>query len=511
MSDAPLSVTELTARIKSRLEQDFSQVRLCGEVSRLTRPSSGHLYFTIKDQHAAIAAVVWRSTAVRLNTQPEETGEYIFSGHISVYEPRGTYQMIVTRVEAAGAGQLAAEFERRKQRFAERGWFDPASKKMPPAIPGHIGIATSSTAAAFEDVKKVLATRPGWLRLTHAPCLVQGTQAAASIADSIRRLCRMDAKPDVILLVRGGGSIEDLWCFNDELVVQAIVESPIPVITGIGHEIDITLADFAADVRAATPSNAVELACPASEELRERLPRMQTLSGLMLQHLMRHRRDLGLIRQRQQHNWERQSDTRHHTCEQNLALLQHHTRNSVQTSRQHLRQLEKRLSLQEPGQILRTQRRQIATCTTTLQTLAYRMPQTHRRQFYPIQEKLSSEMAGVIVRQEHALLHTSQHLHRLQGDVVGKRRHASVITGRELVTTAERRLEQRRQQHALLGKQLHALGPLHVLKRGYSLSYTADGTLVTRAAQLQDGDAMRVRFHDGEADTRIESVSVTDS
>jgi len=511
VNDAPISVTELTARIKTRLEQDFTHVRLTGEVSRLTRPSSGHLYFTIKDQHAAISAVVWRTTAARLSTCPEEGGEYIFSGHISVYEPRGTYQMVVTRVEAAGAGQLAAEFEKRKQVFAERGWFSPDAKAKPPSIPRHIGIVTSATAAAFEDVKKVLASRPGWLQLTHAPCLVQGNQAAGSIANAIRLLCNMESPPDVILLVRGGGSIEDLWCFNDEKVVQAIVDCTIPVITGVGHEIDVTLADFAADARAATPSNAVELACPAKDELRERLPRMQTLSGLMQQQLMRHKRDLGLIRQRQQHSWDRQSDARHHTCEQRLGRLQHHSKDSVRTSRQRLRLLEKRLALQEPGQRLRLQRRQVASCVATLYSSAHRIQQIHRRQFHPLQERLAGESATLMVRPEHALLHISQRLQRLQGDFIGMRRQASTMAGRELAVQTGRKLEQQRQKHDLLGRQLHALGPMHVLKRGYSLSYAADGSLITNAARLQHGDALKVRFHDGEASTRVESVRITRS
>ncbi len=231
-SNKPLSVTELTARIKQMLEAGFAKVEVTGEVSRLTSPASGHLYFTIKDAHAAISAVIWRSTALRLKNLPEEGGEFVFTGPISLYEPRGSYQLVISRVEAAGAGKLAAEFERRKQDFSERGWFDAASKLSPPKLPKHIGIITSSTAAAFEDVKKVLATRPAWLELTLAPALVQGRSAAASIVNAIQRIARMDSPPDTILLVRGGGSIEDLWCFNDESVVKAIVECPIPLITG---------------------------------------------------------------------------------------------------------------------------------------------------------------------------------------------------------------------------------------------------------------------------------------
>ncbi|MDX8405816.1 MAG: exodeoxyribonuclease VII large subunit, partial [Mariprofundus sp.] len=256
MNSPPISVTQLTARIKQMLEQGFVGITVSGEVSRLTRPASGHLYFTIKDAHAAIAAVVWRSAAMRLHTRPEEGGEYIFTGHLSVYEPRGSYQLIVTRIEAAGAGKLAAEFERRKQLFAERGWFDPANKHAIPSLPQHIGIATSATAAALEDVKKVLATRPAWLQLTLSPCLVQGAAAPASIVAALTALACLPNRPDLILLVRGGGSIEDLWCFNDESVVRAVMDCPIAIISGIGHEIDITLTDFAADKRAATPSNA---------------------------------------------------------------------------------------------------------------------------------------------------------------------------------------------------------------------------------------------------------------
>ncbi|PJA33341.1 MAG: exodeoxyribonuclease VII large subunit, partial [Zetaproteobacteria bacterium CG_4_9_14_3_um_filter_53_7] len=196
------------------LEQGFARVEVSGEVSRLTRPSSGHLYFTIKDAHAAISAVVWRTTALRLMNQPEEGGEFIFSGHISLYEPRGSYQLVVTRIESAGAGRLAAEFERRKLLFAQRGWFDTQRKQAIPALPSHIGIITSPTAAAFEDVKKVLHTRPAWLQLTLSPCLVQGSSAPKSIEAAIQKISAMVNPPDVLLLVRGGGSIEDLWCFN---------------------------------------------------------------------------------------------------------------------------------------------------------------------------------------------------------------------------------------------------------------------------------------------------------
>ena len=437
---SPLTVTELTARIKQMLEQSFAHVTVSGEVSRLTRPASGHLYFTIKDAHAAISAVVWRSTALRLGTPPEEGGEFIFSGHISLYEARGSYQLVVNRIEPAGAGQLAAEFERRKQEFTARGWFDPASKKDIPALPRHIGIVTSPTAAAFEDVKKVLATRPAWLQLTLSPCLVQGNAAPPTIAAAICRIAAMESPPDLILLVRGGGSIEDLWCFNDEAVVRTIVECPIPVISGIGHEIDVTLADFAVDLRAATPSNAAELCCPSREALGKRIPRLATLKSLIGQRLARAAQNHQLLNRRREHTWQRQMDGRYHGVAQVSDRLRHAGHTTLQQRRALLRALERRLAAFEPNRQLRLQRRQ------------------------------STQAIG--------------RLGRAMGELVARQRRLSAVA---------------------FGK-LSALDPTAVLGRGYSLSYSADGRLISSVAALMPGDALRVRFSDGATDTRVESV-----
>ena len=305
------SVSELTTCIKQVLEQGFSSVRVLGEISRLNRQASGHMYFTIKDEGASLSAVIWKSTAQRLTRRPEEGQQYIFTGHISLYPPQGRYQLIVSSLELAGSGALAIEFERRKKAFAERGWFAPENKRPLPSLPHHIGIVTSQTAAALQDVKKVLSTRPGWLQLTLSPTLVQGKGAAAQIVRAIKRLRQIKNKPDVILLVRGGGSPEDLWCFNEEAVVRAIVECDIPVITGIGHDIDISLADFAADKHAATPSNAAEIVCPDSNALRQRIPRLPLLRQLIRQSLTHTRRNVENGHMRLRHSWTSAQDERH--------------------------------------------------------------------------------------------------------------------------------------------------------------------------------------------------------
>jgi len=463
----PLSVTELTARIKQILEVGFARVEVTGEVSRLTRPASGHLYFTIKDTHAAISAVVWRSTAMRLQQLPEEGEAFVFTGHISLYEPRGSYQLVVSRIEAVGAGKLAAEFERRKVNFARLGWFDTDRKQSPPALPNHIGIITSSTAAAFEDVKKVLATRPAWLQFTLSPTLVQGKAAPASIAAAIKKMSNMGSPPDVILLVRGGGSIEDLWCFNDETVVKAIVGCPIPLIAGIGHEIDTTLADLAADVRAATPSNAAELCCPAKEELRKRLPRLAMLRHMIRQQIEQNRRSQDALMQRQSHIWQRRTDAQHHHIDQLQSRLELAARHSLKQRHIPLRQFEKRLIPLQPVQRLQQQRLLHVSETSLLHQNMYIALQQRQRLFTGLVAQLKSQ------RQQ---------------------------------------IQAKRQLLLILNGKLLELDPGRVLDRGYSMALTADGQLITHVAQLAPGDNMQVRFRDGRANTTVKSVvSLSDS
>jgi len=350
--NAPLSVSELTAHIKQVLEQGFARVQVIGEVSRLTARVSGHAYFTIKDASAALGAVIWKSTAVRLSALPEEGQQYIFHGHLSLYAPQGRYQLVVSRLEAVGGGALAAEFERRKQGFIARGWFDATRKQPIPPLPKHIGIVTSATAAALQDVRKVLATRPGWLQLTLASTLVQGNSAPAGIASCLKKLQNMPNPPDVILLVRGGGSVEDLWCFNDESVIRALVDCRIPIISGIGHEIDNTLADFAADLQAATPSNAAELSCPASETLRREMPRIAML-GQLLRHQTAHARKTSeQMAVRLSHRWQSLQDDRRMHLDRSQQAMQRLRDNFTPRLRQEIRLRQSQLNDLGPQAVL---------------------------------------------------------------------------------------------------------------------------------------------------------------
>ena len=276
MSGAPqhiFSVSELTVALRDRLEQAFPHVWVEGEVSNLRAPGSGHLYMTLKDHLSQIRVVLFRTSAQRLRFALREGLCVIVRGRLTVYEQRGEYQLILDYVEPKGIGALQIAFEQLKEKLAREGLFDPARKRPLPLLPSRIGLVTSPTGAAIRDMLSVIQRRCPIVHVLVYPVPVQGGGAAEQIADAVRRLGE-SGDVDVIIVGRGGGSWEDLWCFNEEPVVRAIASSAVPVVSAVGHEIDYTLADFAADVRAATPSAAAEAVVPV---LRDVLRTIQAL------------------------------------------------------------------------------------------------------------------------------------------------------------------------------------------------------------------------------------------
>ena len=259
-----LTVTEFTRRVRRLLEGDpaLGDVWVQAEISNFSRPSSGHLYFTLKDSGASLRCVMWRSDAVRVRGLDLQDGLSVeVHGKITVYEPSGQYQLVVDILRPAGEGVLFAEFMRLKAMLEAEGLFDPERKRRPGNFPRIIGIVTSPTGAALQDMLNVLRRRLPLAQVVLAPSPVQGAEAPAALVQALRRL-NDTVQPELILLARGGGSIEDLWAFNDERVVRAVAASQAPVISGVGHETDFTLVDFAADLRAPTPTAAAELATP---------------------------------------------------------------------------------------------------------------------------------------------------------------------------------------------------------------------------------------------------------
>ena len=267
------TVSEINARLRQVIEGQFGDVWIEGEVSNLRRSSAGHIYFTLKERKSQIPAVCFRSAAVYLRFRPRNGESFRVRGRLSTYEARGEYQIIVEVLEPAGRGALQAEFDRLKELLDREGLFDPDVKRRLPAIPSSIGIVTSPGSAALRDILSVLARRHDGVHVLIYPTEVQGSAAAAQISEGVGHLSR--AGVDVIIVTRGGGSIEDLWPFNDEQVARAIAACEVPVISAVGHETDFVISDFAADLRAPTPSAAAEIVVKSKREVTERVEAME--------------------------------------------------------------------------------------------------------------------------------------------------------------------------------------------------------------------------------------------
>ncbi len=431
-----LSVSQLNRLAKQLLEDCFAQVSVTGELSTLSRPSSGHWYFTLKDERAQIRCAFFRNRNMRVNFQPQPGQQVVVRGKVSLYEGRGDYQLIVEHMQPAGAGALAAAFEALKAELQAAGWFDPALKKpLPPAIK-HIAITTSPTGAALQDIVAVLKRRWPAMKVTLLPVLVQGEQAAGQIQRAIAQANQLARSAshnfDLILLTRGGGSLEDLWPFNERVVAEAIYQSELPVVSAVGHEVDFSIADFVADLRAATPSAAAELLSPDQSEINSKV---QLLRGRLVR----------AQRRRLQHQ------------------------------REQLQQLNRRI--RDPRSRLREQAQR-------LDELEMRL----RRQWQSSQRQRLARLAGL--QQQMLLLGPDrQHATRL---------NALTQLQARLQRSVQEQMRRRAQQLQALQSQLRQLGPEQTLSRGYAIVLDQQGRAVRRAADLQQGQRLRGRFAEGQ-------------
>lgn len=285
-----LSVEQLNLSVKQILEGQIGQVWVRGEISNFKAHTSGHFYFSLKDAKSQISSVMFRGNNARLKFKPVDGLEVIARGRISVYEPRGNYQIICDMMEPVGAGALQKAFEQLKLKLKAEGLFESARKKEIPAYPRHIAIVTSPTGAAIRDILNILSRRARGIQVTVVPTVVQGEAAAPQIYAALKKALSIQGI-DAVIIGRGGGSIEDMWCFNDESLARLIAASTIPIISAVGHEIDFTIADFVADLRAPTPSAAAELVAKSSAEIVTKIDSMQRMLGLSLQKLLRSLKD----------------------------------------------------------------------------------------------------------------------------------------------------------------------------------------------------------------------------
>lgn len=433
-----LSVSQLNADVNQLLMQGFSALWVEGEISNLSRPSSGHFYFVLKDSQAQLRCALFRPKAFGLRIKPENGSKVLAYGRIGLYEPRGEYQFIVERMEAAGEGELQRRFEELKQRLSAAGLFASEHKKNLPTYPRCIGIITSPTGAAVQDILNILQRRCPHIPVFIYPVAVQGETAAQQMVRALQQANR-ESLCDVLILARGGGSLEDLWAFNEEVLAHAIYASHLPIISGIGHEIDFTIADFVADVRAPTPSAAAELVSPDSASL---VARINTLK-LQLQRSM----------------------------QQVLSL---HT--------QQLYQLQSRLQRQHP--------------INKLQQKAQRLDEIElrlHRAFKLKQERLQLRLQ--IQQQRLQWQNPEPKIYNLQTQI---QQHYQ-----NLLHHIDQKLSQQQQTLGLQAARLHAYSPLATLERGYALVLDTEQQIVKTVQDLEVAARIEVRLQDGSLDCQV--------
>ncbi len=428
------SVSRLNGEIRAVLEGSFPLLWVEGEISNLATPRSGHAYFSLKDEHAQVRCALFRNRRMRLRFQPKDGDRVLVQARISLYEARGDFQLIIEHMEPAGEGALQRAFEELKARLEAEGLFD-ARRKLPlPAFPRCIGVVTSPTGAAVRDILQVLRRRFPGLPVIIYPTLVQGEGAAEEIAGALR-LADQRKDCDLLILARGGGSLEDLWAFNDEALARIIAGLRTPVISAIGHETDFTIADFVADRRAPTPSAAAELATPDGEQLARQL---EVLGG-RLGRAMRGR--LGTEGQRLEHQ--------HHR------LLMLHPLRRIHEQQQRLDELGMRMEAAMNNRLAR-----------------------HRQSLGALESRLR-------------LLSPARQLRTLAAALMRQRE--------QLQTIMEHRLSRDRLQLEGLARELHAVSPLQTLARGYSITMEAEtGKVITRADEVAPGTRIRSRLEEGE-------------
>jgi len=442
--DQILTVSQLTRQIRSVLEGSIGQVWVSGEISNHRLQSSGHQYFTLKDATAQLSCVMFRGAAIRSSVRLADGAAVQVLGELSVYEPRGQYQLVVKAVQAKGQGMLQAKFEALKRKLHDEGLFDSELKQEIPKFPRVLALVTSPTGAAIRDMLNILTRRAPWVRVMVYPVRVQGQGAEVEIARAIAALNRTEQlglpKPDTIIVGRGGGSMEDLWNFNEEAVARAIFASKIPIVSAVGHEIDFTIADFVADLRAPTPSAAAELVAPDITELHRHFDSVQRTLSLHVNNVIEHHRQV--------------------------------------------------IELTAKGALLREPPRLLQEAEQSLDHLEGRWSGAAREGMRNWSDQLV-ELQQVLAR-----------YHPVK--VVTEAGHRVTLGGHRLKQAAAIALRGFNERMTARSQMLKLLGPESVLARGFSYTTDASGRVLLDAAQVQPGDEITTRVAKGEVKSRVE-------
>ena len=442
LAEAAITVSQLNRRAKTLLEQGFGRLWVEGEISNLSRPASGHIYFSLKDEAAQVSAAWFRQRQRGPAIRFKDGDRVLAYARVSLYEARGNYQLIVEQMEPAGEGVLKRRFEALKKKLFEEGLFDADRKRELPLLPQRIGVITSPSGAAIRDVLSVLARRFPAVPVIIYPAAVQGDAAPAELLAALATAVRRD-ECDVLIMGRGGGSLEDLWSFNDEALARAIADCPLPVISAVGHEVDFTIADFVADVRAPTPSGAAELVVP------------------------------------DQHAWL-------HRIATLAARIARIGERSVEDKAQTLDWLGRRLVAASPSATLRRQRDALRENTGRLVSALRQQLLAQQNQLQAIRSDLMQLSPALSVQRSIGQLHDLQQ--RLVAQMRGS------------LADSDHRV-------ALLGRALHSVSPLATLDRGYAiLQDAATGKVLLRADEVTSGDDIRARLSKGELVATVRQI-----
>jgi len=434
------SVARLNREVRQQLESGFGRVWVAGEISNLARPPSGHLYFTLKDARAQVSCALFRNRATRLGFEVENGSQVLVQADVSLYEARGNFQLIVSHMEEAGDGALRRAFEQLKQRLLGEGLFEPAHKQPLPPWPRCIGVVTSPSGAAIRDILTVLKRRFPAIPVIIYPTLVQGEGAAAQIVAALQ-VAQRRAECDVLLLTRGGGSLEDLWPFNEEIVARAVYECALPVISAVGHEVDTVITDFVADQRAATPSAAAELLSPDQQQLATRYTQLQQQLAGRLTHILKRRRE--------RLDWL------------NGRIRQCHPGRRLQQQAQRLDELQQRLV----------------------------------RAWSHARVKRQSRLDAVY----------AQLRHQSPGQRLQQWRALAAQLAQRLKYCISIQVSTQREKLAVLSRALDTVSPLATLQRGYSITLNAaTGRVIRQAADAEAGDMLETRLSRGRLISQVQ-------
>lgn len=439
-----ISVGELNRSAKAILESNFSSVSVLGEISNLAQPSSGHIYFTLKDEEGSIRCAMFKNQKMRMNFNPKDGDQCVLKGQVSLYTARGDYQLIVRHMQPAGIGNLMQKFEELKQKLDKEGLFDPLKKQKIPFPPKHIGVITSASTAALQDVITTIKRRAPASKVSLSPAIVQGDAAPKSIIKALDLILLFNdtaTEPiDTVMLTRGGGSIEDLWAFNNEDLAREIYDFPIPLISGVGHEIDFTIADFVSDMRAPTPTAAAELVTEFQFQFEDRLKEIK----------------LGLL-----NGFE----------------------NLLQNKKQKLDLIES--NLKTPQVTLNEQKQAI-------RNIELRLTQSYEKSF--LKSKQNLELLDQLLTEKNPFKSIRDLFEKIS------------FISKDMIKNITYIFEKKSKNIDSIESNLNAFSPLAVLDRGYAIVQNIEGKAIRSSKELQDGELVKTRLSSGSFESEIKKI-----